>query len=176
MNIHTQVSAGARRSTARIRLVVSTIVLVVIALTAALLAEKALGSATGPTLGPLQLRLAFNTGVAFSMGNALPAWVILVVTGLITMGIAVYGWRALPTQPGVVRCAFVAILAGAASNLIDRAIDGRVTDYFHTGWFPTFNLPDVYITGGVLLLLIGAVLTDEHDKPAGSAGASNCLG
>jgi hypothetical protein len=33
------------------------------------------------------------------------------------------------------------------SNLADRAADGVVTDYLHTGWFPTFNGADVFITG-----------------------------
>jgi signal peptidase II len=47
-----------------------------------------------------------------------------------------------------------AILAGALANLIDRAADGVVTDYLHTGWFPTFNLADTLITLGAALLVL----------------------
>ena len=44
--------------------------------------------------------------------------------------------------------------------MIDRTVDGRVTDYFHTGWWPTFNLADTYLTCGVVLV-IGSILWEE---------------
>lgn len=38
------------------------------------------------------------------------------------------------------------MLGGGTGNLIDR-LDGRgVVDYLHSGWFPTFNLSDVFVT------------------------------
>ncbi|MEW1882897.1 signal peptidase II, partial [Rhodococcus sp. NPDC080181] len=57
--------------------------------------------------------------------------------------------------------ALALILAGALSNVLDRLVDGAVTDYFHTGWWPTFNLADIYITCGVVLM-IGAALARER--------------
>ncbi|MCA1675949.1 MAG: hypothetical protein LC799_28510 [Actinobacteria bacterium] len=51
----------------------------------------------------LALRLAYNSGVVFSLGAALLAWVVLTVTGLVTTGLAVYAWRAAPAlsrRPG----------------------------------------------------------------------------
>lgn len=54
------------------------------------------------------------------------------------------------------------MLAGAIANLVDRAVDGVVTDYLHTGWFPTFNLADVFITvGGAVLVLASLRATDS---------------
>lgn len=50
-----------------------------------------------------------------------------------------------------------AILAGALANLIDRAADGVVTDYLHTGWIPTFNLADTLITLGAALLVLATL-------------------
>ena len=112
--------------------------------------------ATTPVdLGILQLRLAYNRGMAFSVGSALPGWLILTLTAALTIGLGVYLWRDAPAVSRPVSVALAAILAGAAANLIDRAGDGVVTDYLHTGWWPTFNLADVLIvTGGILAALL----------------------
>lgn len=134
-------------------MVATGLVLFVIAALAAILAENALANQAGPWLGPVQLRLVFNSGVAFSFGNSLPAWTITAITGVITLAVGVYAWRTAPTTPAMGRLGLAAIIAGALANLVDRATDGVVTDYLHTGWFPTFNLPDIYITVGALLLI-----------------------
>ncbi|ROT33471.1 signal peptidase II [Micromonospora sp. HM5-17] len=102
----------------------------------------------------LQLRLAYNTGAAFSLGDALPTGTVLAATGIITVAMAAYGWRAAPTANRGQRLAGAAVLGGAAGNVIDRATYGAVTDYLHTGWWPTFNLADVFIVCGVALLLL----------------------
>ncbi|MEW1599499.1 signal peptidase II [Streptomyces sp. NPDC093808] len=106
--------------------------------------------ADGPVhLGLLDLRLAFNPGVAFSLGDTLPAWMVIAFTGAITVTIGVYAWRTAP-QSRASAAALATILGGAAANLADRAADGQVTDYLHTGWWPTFNLADVFIVCGGL--------------------------
>lgn len=46
------------------------------------------------------------------------------------------------------------ILIGGASNLIDRLFFGGVIDYVKIWLFPVFNLADVVITIGVLLITI----------------------
>ena len=112
----------------------------------------------------LQLKLAYNTGVAFSVGGQLPTAIVLAVTGSITVGIGIYAWRTVPTSPVAGTVGLAAILAGAVANLIDRTIDGKVTDYFHTGWWPTFNLADTYLTCGVVLL-IGSLLFEPSPRP-----------
>ncbi|MCX4919969.1 signal peptidase II [Streptomyces sp. NBC_00687] len=109
-----------------------------------------------------QLRLAFNPGVAFSMGDTLPSWVVVAVTALITAGVAVFAWRTAPKSKAAA-VALAVILAGAAANLIDRADDGVVTDYLRTGWWPTFNLADVFIVcGGLAMLALSWRPTDQE--------------
>jgi signal peptidase II len=53
------------------------------------------------------------------------------------------------------------ILGGALGNLIDRIIDGRVTDfiqwYYKTHYWPAFNLADSFITVGVAILIIESI-------------------
>lgn len=116
-------------------------------------------------LGVLQLRLAHNSGVAFSMGDRLPAWTVITATAVITAAIAGYAWHAAPTANALTRLAWAGILAGATANLIDRLGDGVVTDYLHTGWWPTFNLADTLLSVGVAAL----VLASLHHGPAPAA-------
>lgn len=128
------------------------------------IADQTLG-AHPVDLGPMDLRLAFNPGVAFSFGDHLPSAAIVALTGAITLGVLVFAWRKARTLTSVSVVGFAAVLAGALSNLLDRAPDGRVTDYFHTGWYPTFNLPDVLITIGAGLILLSTLRHggDEND-------------
>ncbi|MCW0215604.1 MAG: signal peptidase II [Pseudonocardia sp.] len=127
--------------------------------------ESSLAGGRSIDLGILQLRLLYNSGVSFSMGAGLPAWVILGVTGLIALGVAVFGWRAAPTLPVLGVLGVAGIIAGACANLLNRAIDGAVTDYLHTGWFATFNVPDALITVGVVALGVSFLLQPEEKAP-----------
>ncbi|WP_232237709.1 MULTISPECIES: signal peptidase II [Actinoalloteichus] len=159
---------------ARVRLVIAAIAatLAAIDLFVKHLVEQA--HPAGPDLGILSMRLAYNPGISFSMGASLPAWVVIAVTGAVTLGIAVYAWRTAPEVPNSARLALAMILAGATGNLIDRIDDGAVTDYLHTGWFPTFNIADALLTCGVVLLILVTLLTEyrpatrpePQDEPA----------
>lgn len=119
-------------------------------------------------LGVLELRLAYNSGVAFSLGAQLPAIVIVAVTATITATIGVYAWRTAPEVSRLQSIGLAAIVAGAAANVIDRILDGKVTDYFHTGWWPTFNLADVYITGGVVLVMGALIFANDTGTESSS--------
>ena len=129
------------------------------------LAERGLVDGRHVELGLLQLRLAYNTGAAFSIGAGLPDGVLLVVTAVITLAVAGYTWRQAPTADWATRLGLAAILAGAVANLVDRAGDGAVVDYLHTGWWPTFNLPDTLITLGGGALVLAALRTTSTTPP-----------
>ncbi|WP_198954852.1 signal peptidase II [Kineosporia sp. R_H_3] len=122
---------------------------------------------TNLDLGLIELRLTYNKGVAFSVGNWLPPWVIIAVTGAITATIGVSVWRAAPAAGRATRLAGAALVAGAVSNLADRIGDGVVTDYVHTGWWPTFNLADTMLCAGVT----GLILASLRGNPRGRPGA-----
>ncbi|MGI5139332.1 MULTISPECIES: signal peptidase II [unclassified Streptomyces] len=60
-----------------------------------------------------------------------------------------FAWRMAPRSRAAA-AALALVVGGAAANLADRAADGVVTDYLATGWWPTFNLCDIFIvTGGL---------------------------
>lgn len=113
-------------------------------------------------LGVLDLRVTRNPGVAFSLGADQPAVVVLAFTGVAVLALAVAAWRghlggSLPAG---------LVVGGGLANLADRAIGGSVVDLFDLGWWPVFNLADVFITTGVGLLLLAAFAHDGgRDAP-----------
>ena len=131
-------------------IVVATSVLVVDAVSKAW-ASASLGEPV-ELVGALSLQLAYNPGVAFGVGDSLPSWVLLAVTGIICAGIAWGGWTG-GLQPPI---AAGLIFGGAVGNLLDRMTGGSVVDMIHLTWWPTFNLADVAICTGAALLVIGA--------------------
>ncbi|MGW8185411.1 MAG: signal peptidase II [Candidatus Moraniibacteriota bacterium] len=46
------------------------------------------------------------------------------------------------------------ILGGAIANLIDRYNHGCVIDFINLGFFPVFNLADIFITAGAIMIII----------------------
>lgn len=159
--------AGRRRGVARRRLALVAVAAGVAAvdLTAKAWAQTGLSRA-GVEFGPVDLRLAYNPGVAFSLGAEAPAWLVVAVTAVITAAVAVFAWRTASQGSRGQLAALALILGGAVANLADRAADGVVTDYLHTGWWPTFNLADTAIVTGGLLFAIITWRSDEGESRA----------
>ncbi len=80
--------------------------------------------------------------------------------------LAFWWWR---SDNGLIRAGLALCLGGALSNAVDRLIYGAVADIFHFHWgnwsFYIFNLADVALTFGVLLLLLDLVGIGQK-KPA----------
>lgn len=109
--------------------------------------------------GPLDLQLAYNPGAAFGLGANLPLAVVLAATTTVAALIAVGAWRGWIPNPWAAGL----IVGGAIGNVIDRAEAGTVVDMLHTGWWPTFNLADVAIVCGALLLAFSSMRSNETD-------------
>jgi signal peptidase II len=102
-------------------------------------------------LGPLSLTLAHNTGVAFGLAGG--AGVGLVLVTLAALALIAYVFGRDPERKGM--WVAVGLLAGGAlGNLIDRLVAGEVTDYIVVGSWPPFNLADIAITAGVVLMVL----------------------
>jgi signal peptidase II len=104
--------------------------------------------------GPAGLTLSHNSGVAFGLaaggGTRL---VLLTAVALLVVG---FLFARNPTRPGM--WVAVGLLAGGAlGNLADRIRADAVTDYVAIGSWPYFNLADVCVTAGVLLLALAYV-------------------
>lgn len=106
------------------------------------------------------LTLGFNTGVSFGMFSDLFRERPLVLAGIkVGIAAALLIW-ALRTKKLNETVGLGLIAGGAAGNIVDRIAQGAVTDFldFHIGnWhWPTFNMADVMITIGVVVLLAGS--------------------
>ena len=112
-------------------------------------ADVELGSRTDVLPG-VDLVHTRNTGVAFSLfqgGGAL----LIAFTVVAMIAITVFFLRD-SERPGVWLPAAL-LLGGAGGDLLDRVIDGAVTDFIDLPAWPAFNLADVSITCGVVALL-----------------------
>ncbi|MCF8564446.1 signal peptidase II [Alicyclobacillus tolerans] len=110
-----------------------------------------------------------NPGAAFGI---LPNQrFLLVLIALVVIAFVVYVQRKLKGR-WFPQIGLGLVLGGAIGNLSDRLFFGWVTDYvyFKIINFPVFNLADVCIDAGVVILLLYTLLKDraqtkpEHDK------------
>lgn len=141
------------------RLILGTMVLVIAGGDLLIKSAVVQGLGDGKILdyGVVNIRLAYNTGVAFSLGASLPPGVVATVTAALVAVLAIILYR---VAPGLSRtsCAGAVLLGGGAlGNLVDRMDGAGVVDYLHTGWLPTFNLADIFVVSGAILLAVGAL-------------------
>lgn len=105
-------------------------------------------------LGPLGLTLAHNRGIAFGLaGDGGALLIAFTVASLVFIG-WLFGRE--PERPGM-WVAVGLLVGGALGNLADRIRADAVTDYVDVLSWPPFNLADVAITAGVVLLALGFV-------------------
>jgi signal peptidase II len=117
-------------------------------------------------LGPLELTLSHNRGVAFGLAGG--AGIGLIAVTLAALGLVVYLFARDPARRGMwVATGLVA--GGALGNLADRVFAGEVTDYIAVGSWPPFNVADIAITCGVALLALIYVREAEAESKAEDA-------
>jgi signal peptidase II len=102
-----------------------------------------------------------NTGVAFGAlagGGAVVTVVIVIALAALLAYFATHVRRPLVWLPTGM------LLGGAIGNVIDRARSGAVTDFVQLPLgFPPFNVADMSITFGVVVLLY---VLERHDEAA----------
>ena len=110
-----------------------------------------------------------NTGTAFSMfeGNKLVTLVLTTVLIVLCIAFIISEMRAgRRLIPLLLSC----VAAGGLSNLIDRMALGFVTDMISCGSFAVFNVADIFVTCGCVILMI--VLVSSYGD-SGEKGGSD---
>lgn len=69
----------------------------------------------------------------------------------------------------VTRACLLLISAGAIGNGLDRLSRGYVVDFLHLHHWPVFNVADIYITVGGILLAIASYRKQAAPTPTGPA-------
>ena len=115
--------------------------------------------------GWVWLNHSLNPGIAF--GVQLPFGI---QTLLIFVALVIVLWFGIFTaKTEWAEFSFGLIAAGGIANIIDRLRDGYVTDYFHIGSFPIFNVADSFVTVGVFLLFVELILERKRQKTKGES-------
>ena len=116
--------------------------------------------------GWLQLHYITNDGMALSLLRG-ARWLFVVMTVVyLAIVILVVAKKWLKKKPEL--WCVAAITGGAIGNLIDRISSGLVIDMICIPWFSTFNVADLFITFGALVLVIYILTKDKEllaDKP-----------
>ena len=112
-----------------------------------------------------------NTGAAWSLFSS--ATPVLIVVRLL-VGAAILVWLLRKPRSKLESVAFAFIVAGAWGNAIDGLLYGYVVDMLQSHWltaiyrilqpnqiFPIFNLADMGVVGGVLLLIAASFLVPQ---------------
>lgn len=123
----------------------------------------------------LTLRLVFNSGAAFSLGND-HTWILTIVAVVVTVGLVYYARRA---NGRPVEWLFGIGLGGAVGNLLDRIFrapsvgEGHVIDMINYGNHFVGNIADIAIVGAasvaVIMGLMGKPLLTPESAAADEA-------
>ena len=102
-----------------------------------------------------------NTGGAFGIGRIN---FILIISIIIIIGIIVFLIKENTKITNYIP--FVLLLSGSIGNLIDRIFKGYVIDFIDINIldFPNFNIADISIVSGVIVLLYIILLKSTNDN------------
>lgn len=102
-----------------------------------------------------------NTGAAFGIMEG--ARVIFVIFNVVLLALAIWAWK----KPWMGRFKLSAslIIAGALGNCIDRLFRGYVVDFIDFTYWPVFNIADIVVVCGTILLAIMILTAKEEELP-----------
>lgn len=122
-----------------------------------------------PVLPSFNLTLGFNEGASFGMMGGIMAgkpFLMSAMTGALTLAFAVMALRA---KHAFERAGFALVVGGALGNIVDRLRQGAVTDFFDLYWrdwhWPTFNVADIAITLGAVVILAASLPVRRRKEP-----------
>jgi signal peptidase II len=164
--VGTPLTAGARRRPLVVVAGIAAVVAVVVDQLTKSIALRRLEDGPVDVVWTLRFALAFNDGVAFSLGRGSGLAVIPVAVAVIVVMVLLA--RTMEGRlPGL--CVGL-IVGGAVGNVADRLFRGNggaVVDFIDLQWWPVFNVADACIVcGGIGLGLLALLHKDQ--PPAAS--------
>jgi len=116
---------------------------------------------TNFNFGFIKLLRYENYGISFGINLPQPLMLgsiilfLLVLTGLFFFS---------RTKNFVYHLGLILSFGGGLGNLFDRLKFGFVRDFISIGNFPIFNLADICIVGGIILVIVSAWLLNEQKQ------------
>lgn len=123
--------------------------------------ERLSGGRIVEVVGSLQFNLTKNSGASFSLGSEQGIGPWITVIALVVVVILAFGQTSRTTL-GALSAGLIA--GGALGNLADRAfrgddgfLHGAVIDFIDLQWWPIFNIADMGVVVGALLLVVSTL-------------------
>lgn len=145
---------------------IAAIVLVVDQITKAWAQHALADGHTVHLVGSLRLNLIYNSGMAFSRGRGLGP-----VIGVLALVLIVVMLASLRREGSrAARVALGLVIGGAAGNIVDRLVRGggflrgRVIDFLDAQFWPVFNVADIAVSVGGVVLALGALRSSHLHK------------
>jgi signal peptidase II len=86
-----------------------------------------------------------------------------------------YYFPRVPRNEWAIRLAMAMMLGGAVGNLIDRLIQGTVTDFVSLGTFAVFNVADACISVGTAILILAVWISERKQKKLAEVSQEQAL-
>ncbi len=130
-----------------------------------------------PVIGDyLQLLLVYNKGALFgfnpqSLIASFPVNHFFIVFTFLAVIMLIFYYRHIPETEVALHWGIMLIFPGAFGNLLDRIIHPQlgVIDFIRIGiperyYWPIFNFADIYVTVGVVILMIAFITEEKRRK------------
>ena len=107
-----------------------------------------------------------NFGVSFGLFSGYVShWTLIFIASVVILMIYILSMK---SNKKFEKLAYFIIIIGALSNVIDRLINTFVVDFillhYKNFYWPAFNLADIYITIGIIMLLVSFFIESKNDK------------
>lgn len=114
--------------------------------------------------GVFSLYYIQNQGAAWGIFQGRMGFFFIIT--VLVVGYMIYTFHKVPLKSRLAGISFSLILAGALGNFIDRMRLGYVVDMFRLDFinFPIFNVADVCLTVGVLVMIIYILFFEKEEE------------
>ncbi|CAB4618216.1 unannotated protein [freshwater metagenome] len=142
-------------------------------------AESELADRTIDVVWTLRFHLTFNTGASFSLGDGFGP--LIGIVALAVVGIVLWYGRSVSSRLGAI--ALGMIVGGALGNVMDRLFrgsggffGGAVVDFIDFQWWPVFNIADIGVVCGAILLMISMWRAPQDGVGGANTAAGSSTG
>ena len=107
-----------------------------------------------------------NFGVSFGLFSGFVShWILIFVASLVVILIC---FLLIKSNKKFEKLAYFVVIIGALSNILDRLINTYVVDFislhYKNYYWPAFNLADIYITIGIIMLIMSFFIKSKTVK------------
>jgi signal peptidase II len=113
------------------------------------------------------LERTVNRGVAFGLISG-GGWFIIVANLVAMSAVLVYVW--VDDRPVLAGLAGGMLFGGSLGNLVERLTRGEVTDFFKFPHYPNFNVADIFILAGAVMVAVNLLRGWRSGPPGGEPG------